>query len=442
MDTSNWRRPNAVLSTSANKEDKVPDQPVSVPSGSLSGAAKPNRAWSCAAAFRKGSTSSSGRGTFRRHTSETSVSTMAALESHRAQNAVVRCRASSEKGINSVLPLAAKRRPRSLRKGCTDRCGLSASDLVVVAEILRLAWHEEGLIADRRHHMTTYQRSFQGVAAVEWLLSNGEADTQQQAVNIMRLLEKTGHVHHVSDDQTFCASKQLYRFRRDDGTLARDVVDLQPLPSMPMEADKLINFVHEQCPSVIRDVQRKRIFYPQCMVAQELVDAIVVHMGGSRVQAVGIGRRLLQERVIVNVDDMQPSHFSDSGEMLVRFYDGPVKLDKNGKMKLPLARLNGMPCADGKYQMKLINIFSDGKTWRLSLKKVLGLVQIESIDSCGTSVLAGLKKGDYILAVNNKSVMGMSHVKVKKLLDKSLPLASLLVGCKEGSSAACWKGPN
>jgi small-conductance mechanosensitive channel len=89
-------------------------------------------------------------------------------------------------------------------------------DAARVAEVVTRMRGPGGVaIADRRHRLSVYPRSFVGHEAVEWLVAR-EGLTHAEAVRFGQQLVEAGLVHHVLDEHDFRDEHLFYRFRADD----------------------------------------------------------------------------------------------------------------------------------------------------------------------------------------------------------------------------------
>ena len=135
--------------------------------------------------------------------------------------------------------------------GCTvGHSSQRRMDIMAIGEELRERLHasDDSLIKDRRYHLKLYPSCFVGQEVVDWLLKNREAESREQAVEVMRTLQDYNVLHHgergkerrrryralggseapfpssyvlpssVCDDHDFKDDFLFYRFRKDDGT--------------------------------------------------------------------------------------------------------------------------------------------------------------------------------------------------------------------------------
>ena len=176
-------------------------------------------------------------------------------------------------------------------------------EVAKLGERLRLRWHDEGIIKDRRYHMRAYSKCFPANLAVDCLLDRKDADTRQQAVCIMKNLQRFDLVHHVVDDHDFKDEFLFFRFREDDGTYKKD-----PSPQDVIAGQRLYSRLVGT--NVVQDRKYHGKSYPRCVVGNELVDFLIA--GGlfpSRAAAVEHCRDLLEAGVLHHV--CYDHHFND-----------------------------------------------------------------------------------------------------------------------------------
>jgi hypothetical protein len=71
-------------------------------------------------------------------------------------------------------------------------------DIMAIGEELRLRLHDSGqaLIRDRRYRLKLYANCFVSREIVNWLVENKEAESREQAVEVMRTLQDYNILHH------------------------------------------------------------------------------------------------------------------------------------------------------------------------------------------------------------------------------------------------------
>lgn len=81
-------------------------------------------------------------------------------------------------------------------------------DIMAIGEELRLRLHEaeQPLIKDRRYHLKLYANSFVSKEVVDWLVENKEAESRQQAVEVMRTLQDYNVLHHGKTRARSCCT--------------------------------------------------------------------------------------------------------------------------------------------------------------------------------------------------------------------------------------------
>lgn len=86
-----------------------------------------------------------------------------------------------------------------------DSCG---ENLYKIAESMALRLN----IKDRQYHLRTYKQSFLGNEAVAFLISEGHAANQSEALDIGNKLHEMGIINHVTKDHAFKNEPLFYRF--------------------------------------------------------------------------------------------------------------------------------------------------------------------------------------------------------------------------------------
>uniref|UniRef100_A0A7S0N715 DEP domain-containing protein n=1 Tax=Pyramimonas obovata TaxID=1411642 RepID=A0A7S0N715_9CHLO len=67
-------------------------------------------------------------------------------------------------------------------------------------------------VADRTHHLNTYDQCFVGSDAVAWLVRAGEAESAEAAVALGRKMLKERIIYHVLNEHDFQDARFFYRF--------------------------------------------------------------------------------------------------------------------------------------------------------------------------------------------------------------------------------------
>eukprot|EP00117_Sycon_ciliatum_P000813 scpid13875/ scgid6726/ DEP domain-containing mTOR-interacting protein; DEP domain-containing protein 6 len=223
------------------------------------------------------------------------------------QHSAVYCDSGTDKDRMSTStagghsPTAKRGGLRSLRLGEVPEH--RKHEVAKLGERLRLRWHDEAIIKDRRYHMRLYSKCFPANLAVDCLMDRGDADTRQQAVCIMKNLQRFDLVHHVVDDHDFKDDFLFFRFREDDGTYKPD-----PSPQDIIAGQRLYSRLAGT--SLIQDRKYHGKQYPRCVVGNELVDFLIAGgMFPSRTAAVEHCRDLLEAGVLHHV--CYDHHFND-----------------------------------------------------------------------------------------------------------------------------------
>ncbi|XP_065843297.1 DEP domain-containing mTOR-interacting protein-like [Oscarella lobularis] len=207
--------------------------------------------------------------------------------------------------------------------GCTvGHSSQRRMDIMAIGEELRERLHasDDSLIKDRRYHLKLYPSCFVGQEVVDWLLKNREAESREQAVEVMRTLQDYNVLHHVCDDHDFKDDFLFYRFRKDDGTYPEESDAIafargQRLYSR-LKKDK----------NMIKDRKYHLKTYKKCFVGKEFVDWLIANGDvPSRDEGVKEGRELLEAGVIHHVCD--DHHFRDE-HLFYRFKNDETEAKK------------------------------------------------------------------------------------------------------------------
>lgn len=71
-------------------------------------------------------------------------------------------------------------------------------------------------ICDRTYRLKKYKQCFVASELVKWLIDSGEAEGEEQAVELGQLLVNTDYIHHVVDEHNFENGYLFFRFRQDE----------------------------------------------------------------------------------------------------------------------------------------------------------------------------------------------------------------------------------
>jgi hypothetical protein len=66
--------------------------------------------------------------------------------------------------------------------------------------------------ARRTYRLFKYKACFIASEAIDWLVESGRAGSREHAVQLGRLLQASGYIHHVVDDHDFKDSFLFFRF--------------------------------------------------------------------------------------------------------------------------------------------------------------------------------------------------------------------------------------
>jgi hypothetical protein len=145
-------------------------------------------------------------------------------------------------------------------------------------------------VEDRRFHLSTYERCFVGIEAVDWLASNyGLA--RDLATSIGRLLQGLGWLHHVVKEQPFQDGHYFFRFAEDLHEV--DAVD----------PDDVIAGMKAPGGLSIRDRSYLGRTHAGCFVGREAAEWLARRYGLGRSAAIGLGQRLVDLQLVRHVLD-------------------------------------------------------------------------------------------------------------------------------------------
>ena len=173
------------------------------------------------------------------------------------------------------------------------------------AKLLREIWTRTQFIQDRRYHLKAFPNCFIAKAAIDWLISHGEASSRQEALAIMRQFERHWLIHHVNDDHEFMDEMLFFRFRDDDpdktpvvtasltSIVSRKTIAAEgssPRPVASHHSSVLVLLSPTECDEdvahavvgglsltmkeegIIKDRRHRMVKYPSCFVAKGAVD--------------------------------------------------------------------------------------------------------------------------------------------------------------------------
>ncbi|XP_065180033.1 DEP domain-containing mTOR-interacting protein-like [Sycon ciliatum] len=224
---------------------------------------------------------------------------------------------------NAKLISRGHRQLRPLRKGII---GLSETDLLALGERLRLSFYESGVIKNRRRGLVCHPSTFLAIDAVEWLVSHGKADTQQQAITIMTCLQRNQIIVNLSDERDFQATQVFFRFRADDISKPDStIVDL-----VDCHTSNLLRSWATRDKRIITHHNRGNKVYPHSFVASELVSHLdeLKDCPLAEDALVPLCQILQESRCIVQLHPVKPSMFANSVTMLFRFRQDHILLNR------------------------------------------------------------------------------------------------------------------
>lgn len=216
-----------------------------------------------------------------------------------------------------------QRQLRPLRKGVT---GMSEADLHALGQRLRLAFHENRFIKNRRWRLVMYAAAFNAIDAIEWLVSQGAADTQQQAITIMLCLQRNGIIYNLLDNgMDFSGAHSYFRFRSDDpGQPSPPVFDLIDVHT----ANQLRSWASRNT-NVIAEHTKDRKSYRLTFIPKSIIEYLKTSKDCnlSEDALVSLCQLLQESGAIVQVYPAQPMVFKASTAMLFRFRQDQVALE-------------------------------------------------------------------------------------------------------------------
>ncbi|XP_069813265.1 DEP domain-containing mTOR-interacting protein isoform X2 [Dendropsophus ebraccatus] len=186
-------------------------------------------------------------------------------------------------------------------------------EVLLITEQLRLRFHEDKIIKDRRHNVSTYPNSFVAREAIDWIMDHKEAADRAVAKEIMQKLIDHNSIHHVCDKyKEFRDARLFYRFRRDDGTFPL-VLEVRVI----FRGQRLYEKVMNTDNSLLQAREEDGVTYERSFVASEFIDWLILGQeADARTDAEELGQRLLEHAVIQHVSGKH--HFVD-GNLLYQF---------------------------------------------------------------------------------------------------------------------------
>jgi len=241
---------------------------------------------------------------------------IASYDLDRSQNAIDRARSSflEHKGLVMLLVI----------RGATDYTiwiedktvqlppadPLSIDLKTLVADLLAVGGLE---IKDRRHKLKTYPRCFVGSEAVEWMKAKLNISTTD-AIQIGQKLIEAKWIHHVTNEHQFENDYLFYRFSE---TKLSENADSQDRSALAIDLDNLVAKMRNIGGVKIKDRRHKLKTYPRCFVGSEAVEWIAAKLNISTTDAIQIGQKLIDEKLIHHVTN---EHQFENDYLFYRFY--------------------------------------------------------------------------------------------------------------------------
>ncbi|KAL6050288.1 Phosphatidylinositol 3,4,5-trisphosphate-dependent Rac exchanger 2 protein [Balamuthia mandrillaris] len=174
----------------------------------------------------------------------------------------------------------------------------------------------------RKQKKTTFDNTFVGADAVDWMMSRLKITTRLAAVHLGETLMNRGIIEHVTQSEPFMDSKtSLYRFRKNQ----------TPCKFYPDEKmTYLIDMMRFGLTSSIRTHKFKLAKYKNSFKGTDLVDWLTKTLNLTRAEAVEFGQELMQRSVFHHVTFSEA--FEDKSH-LYRFYKDEKKYDSLPRKK-------------------------------------------------------------------------------------------------------------
>lgn len=180
-------------------------------------------------------------------------------------------------------------------------------EILIIGDQLRLRLHDEKVIKDRRHRLSTYPNCLVASEAIDWLIDRKEATDRTIAIELMQKTMEHNIIHHVCDElKEFKDAKLYYRFRKDDGTFP-----LELEVRVFMRGQRICEKVLSTDNSLLQAREEDGVKYERSFVASEFINWLIQEQESkTRNDAEQLGRRLLEHAVIQHVTSKY--HFVDS----------------------------------------------------------------------------------------------------------------------------------
>lgn len=179
----------------------------------------------------------------------------------------------------------------------------------------------EGLIGDRRHLLRTYKKCLVGTELVDWLTAALRVE-RAAAVGIGQQLIDEGRMHHVGNERDFDDGYFFYRFYEDEDTVELATGTEESEASRGRELTSTIDLQKlaaemRRVPGLISDRRHLLKVYGKVVVGRDAVTWLSDRWRISRSEAVRLGQRLVEEKLLHHVVDEHP--FKDE-TLFYRFY--------------------------------------------------------------------------------------------------------------------------
>jgi hypothetical protein len=174
-----------------------------------------------------------------------------------------------------------------------------------IGEIARRMRGSAGVpLGERRYRVKWYPNCFVGSEAVDWLV-RGYGLARDEAVELGQHLLERGTIHHVVKEQPFADGEFFYRFNGSGPKLDS------------IEIDALVQKM--RAPGGLEIGERSYLGrgYASCFVGRDAVDFVCAGYGTAREDAVTLGQRLVDLRLVHHVLD---EHEFADGYFFYRFF--------------------------------------------------------------------------------------------------------------------------
>jgi len=279
---------------------------------------------------------------------------------------------------------------------------VSKEEILIIGEIIHLRMQRHPLlIKDRRQLLRTHPCCFSGREVVEWLIKNGEALSDHDAVACMRVLQEEGVIHHVTDEHMFKGDNTYYRYRIDDGTF---FVDTQ------YEAYHQAIMIHQR---ILGDSEHSIIIEQQCgdqnynnsFSGRKFVSWLVTNeVVKDHAAAIMLAQHFLHLLLVKPINDDEATEFYDDETSYRFIFDV--------EFSFPL------------YQVLRIGDANDNIPKLVSSEKQFGRLSLQDVKD---SLLSKFWNGDWRDQTSDENPNKMSDVYNRRQEEQSVPTLTPVV---------------